>query len=392
MKSNIENFLTQKYDPNHNFVNLNFTYIVRDSIDGQEPSISFYNQIVDFLSSLENLKTIYISILYESPCYSKWKSIVSTIKMRMPSKKVVVIINSTIATSDPDYKNVNVDEVFPLHFFLMKDYQRIVVNKESEQSVQWDSDSNKFLFFTGKPNRSHRIGMMYKFYQENYFDKMTWSFFMFDNMKDEAKSQLRQCFDVTDLEFDKFVKASLNDPELINELYTETQHYDGIPYNLQNYDNALFSVITETGYNPLFGPEYNAVWITEKTWKPIINHLPFIVISSDNNFVRKLKEYGFKTFDYLYNSLDYDEMRYMHFKVPMFFEQVDAMYMNIKNNKEQVWEDVQYNYNLLKDIHNEQMLELASLIDRNSSECVPENLINFNKFYDDDKLTNYLRI
>ena len=392
MKSNIENFLTEKYDPNHNFVNLNFTYIVRQSIDGQEPSISFYDDITDFLSSLENLKTIYINILYESPCYSKWKNIVSTIKKRMPSKKVVVIINSTIATSDPDYKNVKVDEVFPLHFFLMKDYQRIVVNKESMQSVTWNNESDKFLFFTGKPNRSHRIGMMYKFYQENYFDKMTWSFFMFENMIEESKSQLRQCYDVSDAEFDRFVSKSTNDPEKINELYTEKQHYDGIPYNYKNYNNVLFSVITETGYNPLFGPEYNAVWITEKTWKPIINHLPFIVISTDRNFVKKLKEYGFKTFDYLYNSIEYDQMPYMHHKVPMFFDQVDAMYKSIKNNKEQVWEDVQHNYNLVRDMHDVQMLELESLIDRYDSKCMPENLINFNKFYDETKLTNYLLI
>lgn len=384
--------MASKYNKNCNFVNLNFTYIVRKSIDGHEPPVSFYKELNFFLNSLENLKTIYISILYESPCYSKWKKIVSTVKNLFPDKKVVVIINSTIATSDPNYKNVGVDEVFLCHYFLLKDYRRIVVNNESKQSVNWDSNSTKFLFFTGKPNRSHRIGTMYKFYEENYLDKMNWSFFMFDEMRDDAKSQLRQCFSISDEKFDEFVSSSLNDPEGINELYTKTQHYDGIPYNFKNYDNALFSVITETGYNPLFGPEYNAVWITEKTWKPIINHLPFIVISSDNNFVKKINEYGFKTFDYLYSSLEYDKMLYMHFKIPMFFEQVDMMYKNIKNYRERVWEDVQYNYKLLQDMHDTQMTDIEYLIKKYNSNCKPENLINFHKFFDEDKLTNYLLI
>lgn len=390
MKNKIDNFLTSKYDPSYDFVNFNLTYVVRESIDGNEPSISFYEDIRNFVLSLKKVNTIYISILYESPCYSKWKNIVSNIKKQLPSKKVVVIINSTIATSDPDYHNVAVDDVILCHYFLLKDYRRIVVNKESKQSMRWNNNSNKFLFFTGKPNRSHRIGTMYKFYKENYFDKMNWSFFMFDEMRDEAKAQLRQCFDVTDEDFDEFVKASLNDPERINELYTETQHYDGIPYNFRNYDNALFSVVTETGYNPLFGPEYNAVWITEKTWKPIINHLPFIVISSDNNFVKKLRDYGFSTFDYLYNSDEYDSMRYMNFKVPMFFEQVSSMYDNIKRNKQRVQEDVHHNYNLIKTIHDEQMNMLESVIRKNNSKCNPENLINFYKFYDEEKLINYL--
>ena len=390
MKTNFDNFLTGKYDPSYDFVNFNFTYIVRKSIDGNEPSISFYKDIKNFVLSLKKVNTIYISILYESPCYSKWKTIVSNIKKQFPSKKVVVIINSTIATSDPDYHNVAVDDVILCHYFLLKDYRRIVINKESKQSVRWNNNSNKFLFFTGKPNRAHRIGTMYKLYKENYFDKMNWSFFMFDEMRDDAKNQLRQCFDdVTDAEFEEFVKASLNDPEHINEIYDNTLHYDGIPYNFENYDNALFSVVTETGYNPLFGPEYNAVWITEKTWKPMINHLPFITISSDTNFNVKLKEYGFSTFDYLYNN-EYDSNRYMNHKVPMFFQQISSMYNNIKQNKQRVNEDIVHNYNLVKTMHDEQMEMLQNVIAKNNSKCEPENLINFYKFYDEEKLINYL--
>jgi len=62
----------------------------------------------------------------------------------------------------------------------------------------------------------------------------------------------------------------------------------------QNWNNHFLNVVTET-------TTYTDVFITEKTFKPIIGERPFVILG-DNNIYKQLKEWGFDTFDDLFGT------------------------------------------------------------------------------------------
>ena len=73
--------------------------------------------------------------------------------------------------------------------------------------------------------------------------------------------------------------------------------------NVLPYFNSYFNIVTESVWGPGYdnpkcddGLYPQKIHITEKVWKPIISFQPFILISSKNN-LKKLREWGFKTFD-----------------------------------------------------------------------------------------------
>lgn len=56
-----------------------------------------------------------------------------------------------------------------------------------------------------------------------------------------------------------------------------------------NWNNHFLNIVSET-------TTYTDVFITEKTFKPIIGERPFVILG-DNNIYKQLKEWGFDTFD-----------------------------------------------------------------------------------------------
>jgi hypothetical protein len=71
------------------------------------------------------------------------------------------------------------------------------------------------------------------------------------------------------------------------------------------YFNSYFNIVTECSWGPgIDKNDLQKITITEKVWKPIVTFQPFILISMKNS-LKKLKEWGFKTFDgYIDESYD----------------------------------------------------------------------------------------
>ena len=77
--------------------------------------------------------------------------------------------------------------------------------------------------------------------------------------------------------------------------------------NLIPYFNSYFNIITETSWGPGYDFEVpQKIHLTEKVWKPISAFQPFILISTKNN-LKKLREWGFRTFDGFIDE-SYDEL------------------------------------------------------------------------------------
>jgi hypothetical protein len=78
----------------------------------------------------------------------------------------------------------------------------------------------------------------------------------------------------------------------------EDGFFDGLTLlNPIPYFNSYFNIVTECSWGPgIDNNDLQKITITEKVWKPIVTFQPFILISMKNS-LKKLKEWGFKTFD-----------------------------------------------------------------------------------------------
>ena len=83
------------------------------------------------------------------------------------------------------------------------------------------------------------------------------------------------------------------------------------------YTKTFFSVITESIYSE------NSLFIDEKTYKPMHNYHPFIILGTPH-CLKKLKEWGFKTFsDWIDES--YDEEFHPGLRMEMIVNEIDRL-------------------------------------------------------------------
>ena len=138
------------------------------------------------------------------------------------------------------------------------------------------------------------------------------------------------------------------------------------------YFNSYFNIITECSWGPgIDNNDLQKITITEKVWKPIVTFQPFILISMKGS-LRKLREWGFKTFDGFidesYDNLEtYDERKRVIQKeisrlCSMTREELDSWYWSM--------EDIlQHNYdNFIKFVDREHF-KLEDIIKKGWSKC-----------------------
>jgi hypothetical protein len=138
---------------------------------------------------------------------------------------------------------------------------------------------------TGKPEKEHRIKLLYNLEQQGLTDRCISSLFVNELNRDLCRSLL----DVEDKEFQRFADKFNNSPDFVGLPSALNVHYGGIPYN-SNLFQTKFRLISETYINSA------RPWITEKTWITILNQQPFL-IAGDVGTCQKLKSFGYKTFD-----------------------------------------------------------------------------------------------
>ena len=83
------------------------------------------------------------------------------------------------------------------------------------------------------------------------------------------------------------------------------------------YTKTFFSVITESIYSE------NSLFIDEKTYKPIHNYHPFIILGTPH-CLKKLKEWGFKTFSTWIDE-SYDEEFHPGLRMEMIVNEIDRL-------------------------------------------------------------------
>jgi hypothetical protein len=184
------------------------------------------------------------------------------------------------------------------------------------------SDVNRkfnFLCFNRVP-KAHRLSFLAKLAKENVIGDIDWSMlfspnefphFYGENIDGKNNFELQyfsRYFERKELsEYERelkyfFVtkKKTIYEPDSKNifEYFgdTKTTHFK------QSYDNSYCSLVTETSF------ENNEEHITEKSFKPFIN-LHLGIFLAPYKHLERLREYGFKTFNELWDE-SYDDILY----------------------------------------------------------------------------------
>lgn len=187
-----------------------------------------------------------------------------------------------------------------LDFMRWRVYNEIIVKKTNSINLKWNPNADRYLFLTGKPDKEHRIGLLYKLHSQNLMSKCDHSFFMSPGMYENSKKLLPE---LTAQEFADFVQRYQRNLDNIEPDMQETSmHYGGIPYDPKIYSTSRFRLVSETSM------WLNTPFITEKTYLTIVNNNPF-VIAGDYMSCDYLRTYGFETFDKLFDIPSYDLVR-----------------------------------------------------------------------------------
>lgn len=132
------------------------------------------------------------------------------------------------------------------------------------------------------------------------------------------------------------------------------------------YENSYFSVTTETNFFPDLGSPYspdvnnvnrfntvyrgNSVFLTEKTFKPIIMKHPFIMVSRPGT-LKALRQCGYKTFHPFIDE-SYDEIKNNIDRLDAISDEIerlskftDDMWIEWQSNIKEI---VEWNYNVIK--------------------------------------------
>lgn len=245
----------------------------------------------------------------------------------------------------------------------------------------WNPWSEKFLFLGGIPSRANRIKLLSKFYDADMLGRADWSFFKPITSEDaticrsimqhysdyDYEEFLRVCERSVDSRYKDSISYSrisgkqwLDDPTIMNKPFLQDPNY----ISPTVFENTTISIISEGGIDALGagidGTPFNSKFLTEKTWRTVINRHPFILADSAERF-DFVKSLGLRTFE---NYLKIPNYAYIDDED----ERLDAIVVNTEyflNNYQshinEIAQDIEHNFQLFFKIASENY-KLTSLL------------------------------
>lgn len=244
----------------------------------------------------------------------------------------VFLIYSTSYDGQPD-----IPEIINYDFFQNMTYN-MYYGKHHKISEEWNSTDNfRGLFLTGKPNKAHRVIPLKYFYENDFLkNNLEWSFHYNDLYKDYIANTLN----LDDQELLKFLQVSQKTPDNVSISNDGQFNHNGFPYDEYMYKNTNWSIVSETFF------ENQTIWITEKTYRSILNKHPYVIFGP-RGILQRLKHMGYRTFDYCmkytYDDLPDDE------RMETILENIHCIKDNWESiDKNRLNSDIEFNFNILK--------------------------------------------
>lgn len=285
------------------------------------PPQFYQNKFVENLSEpvLKKLKTKKLIVIFNWFSEPLYDEAFNTNIEKICLNNGFNVLDFFVFTSANNVKHCNIKHISD-HFFIknsadsLKTFLQSKIFKPNSfdyvcEIVGYDIFQSKnktkhFLSLNRHVDRPHRYGLGIFIEKNNLWDKGHFSFLVCDKQKkgDEVQEAI-PANELKDLEIynDNFYKkipmeidtTFLNSGFQIGSFGTSNIYYKKI------YEDSVINIITETTFTS------NKVFLSEKTFHPIINLQPFIFFAS-NGQLQELRNLGFKTFGHVIDE-SYDE-------------------------------------------------------------------------------------
>lgn len=217
-----------------------------------------------------------------------------------------------------DYKNQIHSILCPvtyINFFALRTH--LACREESQKiNSRWEYNNKKTLFLMGKYYKPHRLGLLFRLYKQGLLNdnRCVWSLYQTVDEKKAVKyipQYLRSQNSLDD--FLKVCHRTLDNIKITAQ-DVGTSHYGGFPFDSDLYKSTNLSLISETRNS---GPPF----ITEKTYRAIVNNHPFIIAGSTGQ-LQALKDQGFYTFEEFMKFSEYDTVDNLDYRLDAIVENV----------------------------------------------------------------------
>ena len=284
------------------------------------------------------------------------------------------VINDDIKDIDLGF-NVFTERSWPAHYTLQSDNWARAQDGHQPSLLTSLFNNTKgyyrqFKYCSHNNNiKDHRVELLLFLIKNDLLDDGVWSWFGGNEPIDQGVNEL----DFTNFESAGYGKIDYSKEygkeavEFANNLVPYTYDYkvDGLQdyLNIIPYFNSYFNIVTESVWGPGYDNTHpQKIHLTEKIWKCMTTFQPFVLISNKNN-LKKLREWGFKTFhpyiDESYDELDtYKERKVLLEKeikrlCSMTIKELDEWYWSmediLKHNQKHYVEFMKYQYNGVTD-------------------------------------------
>jgi hypothetical protein len=309
---------------------------------------------------------------------SVWKKFSKTIKKyNIENQNISFIFHETVVDEQKNFIDLDFKIIF-------HNRQSVLLYPDNKEALKWIFSNSEgyyrqFKYCSHNNNiKDHRVDLFLFLIGNNFLDDGICSFFggyepihqgvdklNFYNYKCRQSEGI---IDYTEL----YNKETV---DIANKLIPMS--YDLKVDGLQDYLNIIphfnsyFNIVTESvhreydgiGLHPNLISVPQKIHITEKVWKCIVSFQPFILISNKNN-LKKLKEWGFKTFEPWIDE-SYDEVETYEERRKLIYSEIKRLNnMTIEELDKWYWEMEEilvYNYNHFFDFVNNEYFKLQKL-------------------------------
>jgi len=220
---------------------------------------------------------------------------------RFPSDSVMFICMNSIVNTHNQKKGLSYNTVSTT---CISEKHLNLYSLESPNFSELTENSKLFLTYNNSFH-FHRLGLLEALHRNNLLDNSYHSFTLQKDTNPQVFKYHSELFIKlnNNILTDEFYKLLEKLPIKIENDYDE-ENYKGIDFKGQimvdyHYKNSFLSLVSETLYKK------GTVYFSEKTFKPIYQCHPFILLSSKGS-LKKLKDLGYQTFDRWWDE-SYDE-------------------------------------------------------------------------------------
>lgn len=294
--------------------------------------------------------------------------LVKAIKLAKPDLKIFFLVDSWWEKYDAQIKKIAFDDVLYIDYFIYRIHKELLEHNRSPVAYRWNSNSNKFLFLTGFPYRFNRIRLLKKLDEVGLMSNAEWSLHC-DDQDLVTKARMHQLVpEMSTTELNNLISKYRRNPDQIT-LRSTDGGYNGLPYNVKLYTDTGFSVIPESLYDSKYHP-----WFTEKTWKAIANHHPFIIAGVPGS-LSKLNQMGIVTFDEFLLVKNYDTIECPEARLDAIVANIGWWQQNIHKYKYAINESVIHNREVFGNLYLENAERIRQFCTRNDFEYLANDLI-----------------